>query len=276
MRHRGLGGADLEMVTIARLLEAREEIVHDGQLAWGARASAYRSEIQRCLAAGRQAVLIELYDDLGLDRAIESLSLYDWLIFTSVNGVGFFFDRLFENGLDVRALHHLKTACIGPATAEKLLEYGFNSDIVPESYQAESVVAAFEDKDIRENRILLPRAAEARPILPLELTKMGAVVDEVAVYHTVQARDNADSLMAGLAEGRIDLVTFTSSSTVRNFKALLPADAPELMQGVKIASIGPITSDTAQKEGFDVHVSAKTYTIPGLCEAIVRYFQEKE
>ena len=216
-------------------------------------------------------------DDLSsLDRAIAHLHAYHWIVFTSVNGVAFFFDRLFENGLDVRALHHLKTACIGPATAEKLLEYGFNSDIVPESYQAESVVAAFEDKDIRENRILLPRAAEARPILPLELAKMGAVVDEIAVYHTVQARDNADSLMAGLAEGRIDLVTFTSSSTVRNFKALLPADAPELMQGVKIASIGPITSDTARKEGFDVHVSAKTYTIPGLCEAIVTYFQKKE
>ena len=210
-----------------------------------------------------------------LDRAIEHLNEYHWIIFTSINGVGFFFDRLFENGLDVRALHSLKTASIGPATAAKLLEYGIRSDIVPESYRAESVVAAFKDEDIRGNRILLPRAAQARPILPVELTEMGARVDEIAVYDTVQAGDNAAGLIRALAQKRIDLVTFTSSSTVKNFKALLPADAAGLLQGVKMASIGPITSDTAREQGFDVHVTAETYTIAGLCRAIVKYFQEK-
>lgn len=210
-----------------------------------------------------------------LDRAIEHLNEYHWIIFTSINGVGFFFDRLFENGLDVRALHSLKTASIGPATAAKLLEYGIRSDIVPESYRAESVVAAFKDEDIRGNRILLPRAAQARPVLPVELTEMGARVDEIAVYDTVQAGDNAAGLIRALAQKRIDLVTFTSSSTVKNFKALLPADAAGLLQGVKMASIGPITSDTAREQGFDVHVTAETYTIAGLCRAIVKYFQEK-
>jgi len=214
-------------------------------------------------------------EDLSpLDRAIAHLNQYHWIIFTSVNGVKFFFDRLFKNGMDVRALHSLKTASIGPATAAKLFEYGIKSDIVPESYRAESVVAAFKGKDVQGNRILLPRAAEARPILPVELAKMGAKVDEIAVYHTLQSKNNADRLIESLAQKRIDLITFTSSSTVKNFKTLLPADAAKLLYGVKIASIGPITSDTARKEGFDVHVTAKTYTIPGLCGAIVKYFQK--
>jgi len=203
------------------------------------------------------------------------LNEYNWIIFTSVNGVKFFFKRLFENGLDVRALHGLKTASIGPATATKLLEYGIKSDIVPESYRAESVVTAFKDKDVAGDNILLPRAAEARPILPVELTKMGARVDEIAVYNTLQSRADADTMIESLAQKRIDLVTFTSSSTVRNFKTLLPDDAAKLLKGVKIASIGPITSNTAREEGFDVHVTAETYTIPGLCGAIVKHFQTK-
>jgi len=207
-----------------------------------------------------------------LDRAIAHLDDYQWIIFTSVNGVRFFFDRLFENGLDVRALHRLKTASIGPATAAKLLEYGIKSDIVPESYRAESVVAAFKDKNVREDRILLPRAAKARPILPVELTKMGAKVDEIAVYNTLQSKADADILIEGLTKKRIDLVTFTSSSTVRNFKTLLPDDTAKLLKGVKIASIGPITSNTAREEGLDVHITAETYTIPGLCGAIVKFF----
>jgi len=215
-------------------------------------------------------------EDLSaIDRAIAHLNTYHWIIFTSVNGVKFFFDKLFGKNLDVRALHNLKTASIGPATAAKLLEYGIKSDIVPESYRAESVVEAFENKNIRGDRILLPRAAEARPILPVELIKMGAEVDEVAVYHTLQSRENADNLLKGLTQNHIDLVTFTSSSTVKNFKALLPADATELLHDVKIASIGPITSDTARQQGFDVDVTAKTFTIPGLCRAIVKYFQTK-
>ncbi len=222
------------------------------------------------------AIKIRRPADLSyLDRAIAHLNEYQWVIFTSVNGVKFFFERLFENGLDVRALHSLKTASIGPATAAKLLEYGINSDIVPESYRAESVVAAFKDKDVAGDNILLPRAAEARPVLPVELTKMGARVDEIAVYNTLQSEADTDTLIESLAQKRIDLVTFTSSSTVRNFKTLLPDDAAKLLKGVTIASIGPITSNTAREEGFDVHVTAETYTIPGLCGAVVKHFQKK-
>jgi uroporphyrinogen III methyltransferase/synthase len=122
-------------------------------------------------------------------------------------------------------------------------------------------------------RVLLPRAKEARPVLPVELRKMGAVVDEIAVYQTEQVRENRDMLIKHLGEGSIDLLTFTSSSTVRNFKALLPPERFEsLIEGVCVATIGPITADTARELGFKVDITAQDYTIDGLCEAIVEYY----
>jgi uroporphyrinogen III methyltransferase/synthase len=215
-------------------------------------------------------------DDLKpLDAAIENISSFDWLVFTSVNGVNFFFERLFEKNRDARDLN-MRTACIGPATAKRLFDFGINTDILPESYRAESVVEAFKAEDIKGKKILLPRAGEARPVLPVELREMGAQVDEVTAYRTNEVHENADVLLQRLEEKTIDLVTFTSSSTVKNFKALLPPEKfDHLMKGVTVASIGPITADTARDLGFDVRISAKSFTIPGLCEAILKYYQEK-
>ncbi|MDP2644834.1 MAG: uroporphyrinogen-III C-methyltransferase [Desulfobacterales bacterium] len=215
-------------------------------------------------------------DDFApLDRAIENIGAYDWLIFTSINGVNFFFERLYALGKDVRVLHQLKTASIGPATSGRLLEFGIRSDILPESFRAESIVAAFSSRNVDRCRILLPRAKEARPILPVELRKMGALVDEVAAYRTRADRENVDQLLTCLEEKSIDLITFTSSSTVSNFKSLLPAEKFEaLMAGVTVAVIGPITEETARKLGFDVHIVADTFTIEGLCDAIVRYYTQ--
>jgi uroporphyrinogen III methyltransferase/synthase len=213
-------------------------------------------------------------DDWGpLDAAIKNLEMYDWLIFTSVNGVSFFFERLYEKGLDVRALKDVRTAAIGPATAKRLGEFGLKSDIIPETYQAESVVDAFEKEEMDEKRVLLPRAKEARPILPVELVKMGAVVNEVTSYQTEQASENVDELIKRLEAGSVDIVTFTSSSTVKNFRALLPDDRFEsLIDKVTVASIGPITSDTARELEFKVDITAKDFTIPGLCEAILQHY----
>ncbi len=215
-------------------------------------------------------------DDIGpLDRAIEALSSYDWLIFTSVNAVDAFFNRLFIKGKDIRSIGHIKTAVIGPATQKKLLKNGITSDIVPETYRAESVIAAFSKEDIKGKRILLPRAREARPILPVELTKMGARVDEVGVYCTRAVDEYADQLILALEKKRIDLITFTSSSTAKNLKKLLPENRMSaLMDGVAVASIGPITTQTAISLGFDVHVTAENFTIPGLIQTIVRYFND--
>ena len=209
-------------------------------------------------------------DQAPLDAAIHGLFDYDWLVFTSVNGVNFFFDRLFALGKDVRALGGLKTATIGPATAARLRDFGVTSDIIPESYRAESVVDAFRDLPMAGQKVLLPRAEEARAVLPVELRKMDAAVDEITSYRTRLDDSGKEELLTLLEAGAVDLVTFTSSSTVRNFKALLPEERfEELMEGVTVASIGPITSDTAKELGFKVDVSADEYTIPGLVAAIM-------
>jgi uroporphyrinogen III methyltransferase/synthase len=211
-----------------------------------------------------------------LKKAVENLATYDWIVFTSVNGVGYFFEQLFAAGKDARALGRMKTAAIGPATAGRLREFGLTSDIVPKTYRAESVVDAFKAEKLKGKKILLPRAAEARPVLPKALKKMGAQVDEIAAYETLKVTESTDDLVRQLEERRIDLITFTSSSTVKNFKALLPAKTfKKLIRGVAIASIGPITTDTAAELGFDVRITAVSYTIPGLVEAILQYYQKK-
>jgi uroporphyrinogen III methyltransferase / synthase len=212
-------------------------------------------------------------DPKPLENAIDRLSNYDWLIFTSVNGVRFFFERLFARNKDVRALHHIKTAVIGPATASRLLDFGIKCDIIPESYRAESVVKAFADIDVKNKKILFPKAQKARSVLPMELMKMGAVVDEITAYRTQPVRDGADQLLGRLKEGSIDLITFTSSSTVQNFQTLLPAESmPALLNGVVVACIGPVTADTAKKLGFTVGIVAESFTIPGLRQAILQYY----
>ncbi len=210
-----------------------------------------------------------------LDRALDNLSTYDWLVFTSVNGVEFFFKRLFALGQDVRALGHLRTGAIGPATADHLAAFGLKSDILPDNYRAEGVVAAFEKETLAGCRVLLPRAREARSVLPVELVRMGAEVDEIAVYHTLPVAENSDQLLLLLQKGQVDLITFTSSSTVKNFNALIPEDDRQaLLQGVTLASIGPITTSTAAKLGYKIDLTADTYTIPGLCQEILKYYQD--
>ncbi|MCK5783698.1 MAG: uroporphyrinogen-III C-methyltransferase [Desulfobacterales bacterium] len=217
-------------------------------------------------------------DDMKpLDEAIENLPAYHWLIFTSVNGVNFFFDRLFSSNKDVRSLKDLKTASIGPATAKRLLDFGIKSDIIPESYRAESVVDAFRNETVKGEKILLPRAREARPVLPVELKKMGADVDEITAYCTHTVHESADNLLTHLENKTIDLVTFTSSSTVKNFKSLLPSEKfQHLMENVTTACIGPVTADTAKELGLDVHITADSYTINGLLEAILTFYTKQD
>jgi uroporphyrinogen III methyltransferase/synthase len=213
-------------------------------------------------------------DDAGpLDRALADLERFDWIVFTSVNGVSRFFERLFGSGRDVRAMGHLRTAAIGPATAERLKSFGLVSDLVPEHYRAEAVIAAFRGQDIGGRSILLPRAQEARLVLPEELAAMGAIVRDVAAYKTEPAAGERQALIERLEARSVDLITFTSSSTVKNFKALLPeARFGELIAGTAAACIGPVTADTARRLGFDVRIEAETYTIPGLCEAILAHY----
>ncbi|MFP4451978.1 MAG: uroporphyrinogen-III C-methyltransferase [Desulfobacterales bacterium] len=208
-----------------------------------------------------------------LDDAIKNIGKYDWLVFTSVNGVDVFFQRLRACRLDTRALGRISTAAIGPATAEKMRQNGLNADIVPESYRAESVVKAFETLDMSGRKVLLPRAEGARPVLPQELSKMGAQVDEIISYRAVQAEAGKAELLENLRAGTIDMVTFTSSSTVRNFMTLLAeSEAEKLLSGVAVAAIGPITAETASEMGLKTDITAEEYTIDGLVKAVAQYY----
>ncbi|MFW6334936.1 MAG: uroporphyrinogen-III synthase, partial [Desulfosalsimonas sp.] len=154
------------------------------------------------------AIKIRPVEDLSLlDEAIENLDRYHWLVFTSVNGVDSFFSRLKEHGKDARALGGAGTAAIGPATAARMKENGVRADIIPESYRAESVVSAFADLDMAGKRVLLPRAEGARAVLPEELSKMGARVDEIISYRAVQAEDRTQELVESLKAGAVNMIT---------------------------------------------------------------------
>ena len=210
-----------------------------------------------------------------MKQAIENLSTYDWLVFTSVNGVLHFFNQLFEMGKDVRALGHLKLCTIGPVTAQQLMDYGLKTDILPKTYRAESVVQAFEKTNMRDKRVLLPRAKEARTVLPHALREMGAIVDEITAYKTIAVKGHDKEIVSRIHHADIHMVTFTSSSTVNNFCNIFPDSINNdlFKKQVCIASIGPITSETAQKNGLKVSVEAEEYTIPGLVKAIINYWK---
>jgi uroporphyrinogen III methyltransferase/synthase len=206
-----------------------------------------------------------------LDAAIERLASYDWLVLTSVNGVAMFFDRLRERQRDIRALHRARVAAVGSETAAAIAARGLQVDIVPEEFRAEAVAAAICRAGVAGTRVLLPRAAVAREILPVTLRAAGATVDEVPAYETIPARVDLGELRDRLGRGAVDLVTFTSSSTVRNFVALLGHDATALLGGVPAACIGPITAETARGFGLEVVVQPPTYTIAAFTESIAAY-----
>ncbi len=212
-----------------------------------------------------------------LMNAVRDINYFDWVIFTSVNGVKYFFEALFDQGKDVRALGQLKFACIGPVTKKALRDFGINTDILPETYRAESVVEAFASVTVKEKRFLIPRAKQARTVLPEELKKMGGIITEINAYETIQADAGSDDLVSLLKKNQIDVVTFTSSSTVNNFMELIGKNrASQLLDGVVLASIGPITSDTAKALGLTPQISADTYTIPGLVDAICHYCENRK
>jgi uroporphyrinogen III methyltransferase/synthase len=213
-------------------------------------------------------------DMAPLDEAIARLPTYDWLIFTSANGVGAFADRMSEKGRDMGAPERLKIAAVGPATTQALQSYGLRVDYLPEVYTTKEIAAGIGD--VTGERILLPRAARAPKQLAQALRGKGAVVDEVAAYRTL-AVDAPDELKALLADGQIDIVTFTSSSTVRNLVASLSKlDPGKTLSRSLVACIGPVTARTAKRLGIHVDVIARQHTIPGLVEAIVTAVAERE
>ena len=214
-----------------------------------------------------------------LDTALKNIASYDWLILTSVNGVDAFWNRLSKLHLTKRHLQHLEVAAIGPSTRKAAEKHGLNVDVVPKQYVAESVVERLRGR-VKGKRILLARAKIARDVIPVELRKLGAHVAVAEAYETALPRSSSVRLRHVLKNPtrRPDVITFTSSSSALNFLSLAAGKAARgrtardhmgTLTGVKLASIGPVTSATLRQLGLPVDIEAREYTIPGLVKAIV-------
>lgn len=205
-----------------------------------------------------------------IDAAINDLRSYQWLIFTSINGVELFFQRLFSHGKDIRELKDIGLCAIGPKTREGLMAKGLKVDVVPEEYRAEAVVNELKARTGKGDNVLIPRAQVAREILPESLREMGLKVDVAPVYKTVKEENKISGLKEILENKEVDAITFTSSSTVKNFAMLLGnGDHERLLNDVFVACIGPITTETCESMNIKVDVVAKEYTIPGLVDALL-------
>lgn len=201
---------------------------------------------------------------------VQDVHQYDWLVFTSPNGVSAFFDLFYKIYSDARSLGGVRIAAIGPATSQKVREYRFGVDLQPKEFVAEAIIEAFHKEvgTVENQRFLLARAEQARELLPKELTRLGAIVDEAIAYRTVPETEDVSGGIARFRSEGADLITFTSSSTAENFMALnLPLPA-----GLKTASIGPITSETMRSLGLSVDIEATQYDIPGLKAAICAFY----
>jgi len=221
------------------------------------------------------AIAIQPAADSGeLDQAISRLKDYHWIIFTSANGVAIFWERLAALKLDSRALGSLKVGAIGPATAEALKTKGITPDYIPEIYTSEGIILGLKDQNIAGERVLLPRAEVADKELTQGLKQLGALVDEIAIYRTVPDKEAIAQAREMLLSGEIDVITFTSSSTVSNLMAAFPGEPPRLNR-VVVACIGPKTAQTARLAGLEVAIMAKEQTIPGLVTAIEEYFRKE-
>jgi uroporphyrinogen III methyltransferase/synthase len=207
----------------------------------------------------------------AVDRAIQQLREYDWLIFTSGNGVDHFCQRLKAQGSNISTKP--KIGVVGRATAEKLAAWGWHADLIPEQFTAEGILQAFPE-NLSGMRFLFPRGNIARATLPEGLRQRGAVVDDVIVYRTLMVNPPDEHVMQMLESTSVDLVTFTSSSIVANFIRLIGEDQMERLKGRFLAaSIGPKTSKTIREFGLRVDIEAPVSTVAALVEAIVAYFQ---
>ena len=262
------------------------------ELNWFERLPLFGKRIVTTRAREQSAALMETLEELGaeaveipaievrdpqswqpMDRAIGRLEEFDYLVFTSANGVKKFLGRLPACSRDVRDLKGLQIGAIGPGTASELAATGIRVDFMPSDYRAEGLIEYFKDVEIRGKRFLIPRAKVARDILPRTLKDRGAWVEVVEAYETLRPRI-APADMERLLTPTPDAITFTSSSTVTNFVKLIESEnLRAVLKEVAIASIGPITSEAVRKHGLKVSVEAVDSTVPGLVQALQEYFR---
>jgi uroporphyrinogen III methyltransferase/synthase len=236
---------------------------------------------ERILELGGQPILfptisiVDALDFKPIDDSISRIHEYQWVVFTSVNGVEKFLERFQLIAQDIREMRGPKIAAIGPATAAALRQRGLKVDMTAQEFVAEGLIKAFDKMEIAGTRFLIPRAEKARDILPETIAAAGAWVETVAVYRTEKPEDSdIKSVVQSLIDGFVDAITFTSSSTVAHFVEIIGANrAADLLSGVTVASIGPITSATARHLGIQVDVEAAQYTIEGLVAALVGHFE---
>lgn len=221
-------------------------------------------------------------EDFGpLDAACASVHEYDWIVFASANAVDVFIKRLLGTPLDLRALKGVNLCAVGPATAERLRELGLKVDFMPAEYRAEALVEGMAaSRDIRRVRVLLPRADIGREVVAEELRRHGADVTEVVAYRTVivdPEREGEPDIYRMLLDRRIDVVTFTSPSSVRNLVRVLGAEpAADLLQSTVVACIGPVTAEAAAQYNIRSTIVPAEYTVPALVEAIVEHFERSQ
>ena len=216
-----------------------------------------------------------------LDEACAGAASFDWVVFTSVNAVDAFFDRLRHSAADLRVLGGVKLGAVGAATAERLLRHGLKVDLTPSEYRAEGLLHALTERgSVRGLKVLLPRADIGREVIAEELTARGAAVTEVVAYRTITAepdRDDEPDVYRMLLDRRLDVVTFTSPSAVRGFVKLLGAEpAADLLRTTVVASIGPVTAEAATRCGIHSAVVPAQYTVPALVDAIVEHFEREK
>ena len=213
----------------------------------------------------------QVEDTTSLDRALAKLSCYEWLVLTSVNGVEKVWERMDRLGLNTNLPENVQVAAIGPKTAAALNARGIHPDFVPQEYVAEAIVPGLGD--LQDRWVLLPRADIARPALAEAIMQAGGIAHEIAAYRTTMGVPEARSLET--LKAGVDILTFTSSSTVTNFERIVRdagLDPLNLPGDPLVACIGPITAQTARQLGFNVDITANEYTTKGLCHAISRYY----
>jgi len=267
MKNQSLAG---RTVVITRASDQAQEFVNE--------LAQYGAEVILC-----PTIEIRELESYGLlDDAIEHLYGYDWLIFTSVNGVEHFFRRLEAREHNASDLDELKVCAIGEATAEKLRDLQVHVDVIPEEFKAEGVFAALERfvggrEALARLNVLIPRASVARDYLPKALEQAGARVDVVPAYRTSLPEDLDRGRVAAMLSGSGDCIAFTSSSTVRNLAQLFDTqDLSQALAGVVVACIGDITATTATDYGLQVAIQPQQFTIPALARAIADYFSPAE
>ncbi len=210
-------------------------------------------------------------DFSGLDRAIEMIETYNWLIFTSVNGVGFFFRRFFEKGRDIRDMKGIRICAIGTRTGSEINKYGLKVDLVPEEFNAEGLISAIVQKSgsAKGLKFLLPRAEVGREILPEKIRELGGEIDVVTAYRAIRPDTQGRRLKRFLREGKITIATFTSAATFNNFVSIMGDDTHELLRDVAIAVIGPVTKSAVERVGLKVSIMPEKATVEAMSKEII-------